>query len=438
MHTRIAACTVLAAAIGSVSCGTKSEGSDVRILPAENPESPLADNQARFHFVGRYDVATGKHTIVPAGVEGGALLTTKGFGVLADGNLQFDTLKSTYNGSNPTYGACPTNALCAQVKVTNLTSLPMDDVWIDVTSITSGWSVPNSSTIPPSYAPALNVSIGDWDYGPVSTSSSATTEWKFQGPAGATSFSYTVDALVTFSRTSYSGGADVSATFVDACALGGSVVATGAQPNKASWPLTLPFPVTIYDKTMPTRTATTATTGVIAENGFLTIDSTGLVNTGSNQGALTGTKATNYSLNPFWTSLSMVDATGTNTYSGSSSSVAAASKICTLTQGATGSRTFVVTWKNFTLAGTNSDENFSVVIHENTDAVDFSYGNLARGTGSQQTNDPDAHGGSAVIGIRGGSGTASTTWYDGSGKAGPLTSNSQISFTASPSNPTKK
>jgi hypothetical protein len=363
------------------------------------PALVLAPNQAVYEFVGRWDAEARVLSIEPLASSDPKGLAPKGFGVIANGNVGYATganvLGPKTAAEYPPDG-CPANNVCAMVTTTNLSSQTMESLYTEVSSITSGFGVSNSDSVPPGYSPPLYTGIGVWNSGTVAPGAGATKDWHFS--LGSGNFTFSIRALATFTRTSYSFVGPTAATFVDACTLSGhgELAGTGS--------VQLPFATSIYGVT-----ATVATVGV---DGIMGIGNIG--STTNNNGGFAGANAWNSSIAPFWDKIVL----------GSSS------KLCYATTGASETRQFIVTWSHVLQGGSLNDVSFSVAIDEKTDDFTLYYGVLNGGGGG--------HGAGASIGVRGATSAEVTAVWDNSTGSAPLSSNSKIVFTASPGNPAAK
>lgn len=288
-------------------------------------------------------------------------------------------------------GDYPDSAWCANVTLRHFFPRSLSNVYLQVTAIRdeNGNDLAGHGTLnsDPS-ALGLDASLGLFRY----TAPAATTpgvlgqsphnagarDWVFADPDGAVT-NITLRVVASLRYASYAMGASAQ-PFVDACA-------GGASTTQSSLSTTMPFPVTLYDVTSASLKA--------GERGVVTLGTTPLPSSGSSgtNVALPSTTAPKPAIFPFWDDLALKGASA---------------KMCTKTLGAAPNRQFVVTWSaaRFSFGADNpSSLNFSTILSEGSDRIDFVYGSMSSSNASR------ALGGTATVGVQDGTGKIATASY---------------------------
>lgn len=290
---------------------------------------------------------------------------------------------------------CVANQLCGSVTVQYNDAgggNKVDDVWAEIRDLVEpGVSVSNSNSIPAGYSPTIGYGQGRFKYGTLTSGAAATAkQWNFNLGAPfdpvTQDFYFNVDVYATYIHQSYSKGGTTGVD-VDACA-GGTVALNSGNGNNSTTTVSLPFPLTIYEKTGASTAAWVSSNGVFgvgtaAPDGF----NESLPSTTFN--------ASDGTVFAFWDQLN----------------ITAGGQVCYQTSGSAPNRTFTVTWKGMDIAASAPVEsmNFSIIAYEGTDVVDFQYSEPSTGVST------DTQGAGSTAGLQGPVGGALTSiqlWSD--------------------------
>jgi hypothetical protein len=319
-------------------------------------------------------------------------------------NVELNTPPATIK-----YGAtCPsgiTAAFCGDVTLNSFYTRPLNNVFVQVTSITGTYGNDLSTThnaIGSDSAPSWMTgtsSMGLWKYtatsattaGVIGTSpnNSGTRTWEFKDPDGAdTNILLRVVSTLTYKNYSISSS---SQAFFNACTL-----TNAGKIKTADVSATMPFGFTFYNLPATTsalfnRDGVVAFGGASPPNGLNTpFASTTLPENPASISVSPGVYV-------FWDMLNFNSSAG---------------GLCYGTTGAAPNRQFVFTWRN--LKGYGNGDNttaltFNAVLSEGTDTIDFVYGSMGSNVGADATyptitNAQRASGAKAVVGIQGPSG----------------------------------
>jgi hypothetical protein len=392
-------------------------------------------------YVGHYSRSTGRITFDPVqedGPSGGRPLG--GYVALSSNTVSLEDNGTTVLGP-ATFGggaSCAANQICAVVTVTNDSARLIENLRVEINTLTAGNSVANSDAIGTGH-PSTAGNNGGWNYGSLNASNgSNAAPWIFNTSAGA-DFNFTVKVWGSYTRTSYTASAvntmsiannttsanaawsDNAPAWRDAC-LTGTELFAGQSAYTAAY-VTPPFPFSVYDTTIDADTW--ADSLEISSAGTISLAGVG---TGANA-ALNGTGTPDYTFFPFWDDL-----------------VSTNGQVCSGldTTSASPNRRFVATWKNVSISGfPNSRLTFSAVMQEGSDRVWFLYHRWSASSTSCSTigtGSNEVRGGTATIGVRGPSGSASTQISLNSAvlPVHPITcpgAGAYYTLTAAPSNP---
>ncbi len=301
-------------------------------------------------------------------------------------------------------------SFCGNVTLRSFYTRPLNNVYVQVTSIVDANGVPvttfhggtNGDASPAAPATALDATQGLWRHPPAGASpnflgttaatNNGTRNWVFADPDGATT-TITLRVVASLTYKDYAKSVSTQA-FIDACTLSGSV---NAFPAESNFTASMPFPFTFYG-------VSAATQVIYNRNGVFAFEGT-LPPTGNNgtvfsytfQNKLLPESPAVVSVSPaaypFWDGLK----------------ANAGAQICRGTSGTTPNRKFVITWKN--LKGFNNADNstnltFSAILSEGVDTLDYVYSSMTGAAGNDlvyptMTNAQRAAGKNAVIGVEG-------------------------------------
>lgn len=292
--------------------------------------------------------------------------------------------------------ACSAGKFCSMVKLTNNLGRNVDEVYVEVYSLTpAGYEATNSDAPPTDYG--LSASKGLWSYGALANGASGTKQWDF-GLPGTEDFSFLFRIKATFLRTSYTLSTTNNATFIDACAMSGAttgqlkgVTADTLTATKAN--IKILFPFTTYGSVdYSAGNPLTNTVGWVSVNGVFGFGQ----RTGSGTNGPLPDANLEQAFFPFWDDL--------ETYTAGSRTPE--SQICYGTESYTEStvtnRRFVVTWQNVGIEGTAGAENlnFSVVLYEHLDRIDYLYNKMVSSQNTNASPNNRTRGSSATIGMQ--------------------------------------
>lgn len=295
---------------------------------------------------------------------------------------------------------CLLNQLCANVTITNDSSVMLDSVRVDIYDLDGGATIANPMSLGTNY-PSRSGSAGGWNYATLPGSGgSAARVWKFDTNAGA-DFSFNVAVWATYSRAGYSASSlgtisetnnvatadaawsDTVPAWRDACLVSGSTVISG-QTAFTTAGVTPAFPFSVFD----TLIDTDGWAGGLEVSSAGTLSITG-VSSGANL-VLTNSFASDDTFYPFWDALESTNGSVCAAVDPTSSAPA---------------RRFVATWKNVNIASLpDSRLTFSVVMREGSDDVWFLYHRWSTSPSdcsSSGTGSDLVRGAGATIGVRG-------------------------------------
>jgi hypothetical protein len=199
-------------------------------------------------------------------------------------------------------------------------------------------------------------------------------------------------------------------SFVDV-SIGGASVLAGTDDGTA--PLTLPFAFTFYGQSY--------TQVCVSANGAIYFAPSAASCTGVNDFANIGLALTTPNdwpaIFPYWTDLTF--------------QTPGAGSVFYQTQGAAGSRRFVVQWNNAMPGSSSSPVTFQAILSEGTNAILFQYKTVTLGAGN-----PASNGAQATVGIRNSGGGASNRLIEWSVNAPVLRDGAAILFASRPSDST--
>lgn len=305
-------------------------------------------------------------------------------------------------------------SFCGSVTLRSFYGRPLNNVHVQVTSITDTNGVPfstfhggiNSDASPAVPATQLDASLGLWRHpvlaaaqnflGTTAATNNATRNWVFADPDGATT-NITLRVVASLTYKDYQKTSSTQA-FIDGCSLTGSVTNTTATGNVTA---VIPFPFTFYGTGATTKVIYNRN-GVFAFGGTLPPSAdNGSSNNYTFKNVLLPETPTTKSVSPaayvFWD--------GLNSNLGG--------LLCHGTSGATPNRKFVMTWKNlkgFNNADGSTNLTFSAILSEGIDTIDYVYSTMTSAVGNDaiyptMTNAQRAAGKNAVIGVQGPAGS---------------------------------
>ncbi len=314
--------------------------------------------------------------------------------------------------------ACPgvapgTSAFCGNVTLSQFFGRPLDNTFVQITSVTdvNGSPLAGHAAIlddPPEMG--LDASLGLWKYTATASSSpgvlgqlpdnSGARDWVFANPDDADTYlGLRVVASLTYGGYTRSTS---SLPFVDAC-VGG--VDQGPVPTLQ---MLLPFPFTLYDTTEQAVTINRrgvialGATSLIAPATSLSLPASGNV---PNCAQIRQCTVPRPAIFAFWDAL-LYNAGG---------------GVCTQTIGVAPDRAFAVTWRRMARLSAEdigADYTFTAVLHEGTNVIDLLYGDMNGPL-------PNASGAGATVGVQNAAGTVATseskTQNYGTGARYPLT-----------------
>jgi hypothetical protein len=336
-----------------------------------------------------------------------------------DGNPGTGTVNNVELVTNSvTFGSACSGGLaasfCGSVTLRSFYGRPLNNVHVQVTSITDTNGVPfstfhggiNSDASPAVPATQLDASLGLWRHpvlgasqtflGTTAATNSSTRNWVFADPDGATT-NIALRVVASLTYKDYEKTTSPQA-FIDACTLPGKVSNTAAT---ASITAVMPFPFTFYGTSATTKVIYNRD-GVFAFGGTLPPSGdNGNASTYTFKNVLLPETPTTKSVSPaayvFWDGLN-------NNLGG---------LICHGTSGTTPNQRFVMTWKN--LKGFSDPDNstnltFSAILSEGIDTIDYVYSTMTSASGNDviyptMTNAQRAAGKNAVIGVQGPAGS---------------------------------
>lgn len=315
------------------------------------------------------------------------------------------------------YGtACPGGlaaSFCATVTLGSFYTRPLNNVFVQVTSIVdnNGVPLPGHGGINSDGAPSwlIDPGYGLWKHtaefaataGVVGTAPNnlAKRTWVFADPDGQET-NILLRVIATLSYKDYM-RTNSTQTYLNGCGLSGAVLV--GKPTRADTPVTLPFGFSFYG-IQATTSATFNRNGVVAFNGAVPPSG---ANTAFSSTFLPENTTPKITTSPglyvFWDKLN---------YNNS------ATGLCYGTTGMAPNRKFVFTWRNMKGFG-NSDNtanlSFSAILSEGSDTIDMAYGTMSGAVGNDATTFPTspttitnaqrAAGRKAVIGVQGPSGS---------------------------------
>jgi len=300
--------------------------------------------------------------------------------------------------------ACPgglTDSFCGTVTLGSFYTRPLNNVFVQVTSILDNDGVPMTghrginSDGPPSWL--SDSGYGLWKH----TAASATTTgvvgtapnnlaartWVFADPDGQDT-NLTLRVVASLSYKDYMKSTSTQA-YINACTF-----TNDGQPTLLDTTVTLPFGFSFYG-IQATKTATFNRNGVVAFNG-----------TAPPSGANTAFKST---FLPENTKLPVSVSPGLYVFWDKLNYNNTATAICHGTSGTAPNRQFVFTWRNMKGYG-NTDNStnltFSAVLTEGSDTIDLVYKTMSSAVGNDTvfttiTNAQRASGKKAVVGVQG-------------------------------------
>jgi hypothetical protein len=345
------------------------------------------------------------------------------------------TFGSACSGGNPA-------SFCGNVTLRSFYTRPLNNVYVQVTSVVDANGLPlstfhggiNADASPALPATTLDASQGLWRHPPAGASpnflgttaatSSWPRNWVFADPDGATT-TITLRVVASLTYKDYVRSTSM-ATFIDACTLPGGVTHTLATASNTA---TMPFPFTFYGVSGTTQ-ITYNRNGVFAFGGNAppTGDNGTVGNYTFKNKTLPETPAV-VSASPaayaFWDGLN-----------GNPGAL-----VCHGTSGTTPNRKFVITWKN--LKGFNDPDNstnltFSALLSEGVDTIDYVYSSMTGGAGNDSvypaiTNAQRAAGKNAVIGVQGPNGAVNiATPFPAAAGGSVIASGTKFRFTPVP------
>lgn len=322
------------------------------------------------------------------------------------------------NTTSVSYGAaCPSGVVqsfCGHVVLGNFYARSLNNVFVQVTAITdaNGADLAGHSAINSDGTPSwlTDSGLGLWKHtgsgvntagvvGTTATSKFAPRDWEFADPDGQDT-NIALRVISTLAYRDYTRSVSPQA-FLNACSLSGFASST---PTSGSTLATLPFPFTFYDA-QATTTVRYSRDGVVTFGGTLPPSAANAPFMNVNLPENPVTVSVSPGLFAFWDQLNY----------NSASSAQGTSSLCHVTTGAAPNRQFVITWRNMRGFNDTTDTTnltFSAVLSEGSDTVDFVYGNMLGGAGTDVNVYPSskvivtyaqrAAGKSAVIGFQGG------------------------------------
>ena len=310
------------------------------------------------------------------------------------------------SGGNPA-------SFCGNVTLRSFYTRPLNNVYVQVTSVVGANGLPLSTfhggimadASPAAPATQLDASQGLWRYPPIgaptnflgttAATNSWTRNWVFADPDGATT-TITLRVVASLTYKDYVKSTSTQA-FLDACTLSGGVPHPLPTPNTT---VTMPFPFTFY--------GTSGTTQVTYNRNGVFAFGANLPPTADN-GSVGAYKFKNKSL-PETPAVISASPAAYAFWDGLNGNPGAL--VCHGTSGVTPSRKFVITWKN--LKGFSDPDNstnltFSAILSEGTDIIDYVYSSMTGAAGNDViypaiTNVERAAGKNAVVGVQGPSG----------------------------------
>jgi hypothetical protein len=278
---------------------------------------------------------------------------------------------------------CTNGHMCALVTVENGTNRDIDRVFVQVTTITPGFEADGNPLSPVPTGYPLDDSMGLWEYGTlVSGGGGAQLQWDFPLPT-CDDFTFEVKVMGTVRRVSYVNNKQTLTTqaeWINACNLPGMTrVLQNAAPGDFVSDIPMPFPFTLYDLTFDADVLPIMSISANGALGFGQI-------TGDNLVLPDGTGVADYTMFPYWDTLSM-----------------SSEGVCYGVSGAAPNRKFVVTWVNANISQTTAAENltFSAVLSEKSDLIQFYYNRYSNTQTACTATSTANRGGSATIGIQG-------------------------------------
>jgi hypothetical protein len=306
--------------------------------------------------------------------------------------------------------ACPSNiatSFCANVTLGSFYTRPLNNVFVQVTSITDANGVDLSghgginSDAAPSWLP--DSGLGLWKH----TATKATTagvigtapdnfgtrDWEFADPDGQAT-NIVLRVVATLSYKDYTRTA-LTQSFFNSC----TATTNDGTPSTSDTPVTLPFPFTFYG-VQGTTASIYNRDGVVAFGGASPPpgDNVSFQNVILPENTATPHISTSPGVYVFWDKLNY-----NNT----------ATALCHGTLGTAPNRQFIYTWRN--LKGYNNNANtmnvsFNVIISEGTDTIDMVYGTMSGTPANDKTyptitNAQRAAGKKAIVGLQGPNGS---------------------------------
>ncbi|MBL8678854.1 MAG: hypothetical protein JNK05_06795 [Myxococcales bacterium] len=350
-------------------------------------------------YIGTYDHATGQLRFSRA--RNGSRVPSPGFAEASTDAVTLDDNGSSIFGVGLIdLEPCLVNQLCANVTITNDSSVSLGSVRIDIYDLDGGATIANPMSLGTNY-PSRSGSAGGWNYPTLAGSGgSAARVWKFDTNAGA-DFSFNVAVWATYSRAGYSTSSlgtissannaasadatwsDAAPAWRDACLVSGSTVISG-QTAFTTAGVTPAFPSSVFD----TLIDTDGWAGGLEVSSAGTLSITSVLS-GANL-TLSDSSAPDYTFYPFWDALESTNGSVCAAVDPTSSAPA---------------RRFVATWKNVNIASlSDSRLTFSIVIREGSDDVWFLYHRWSTSPSdcsSSGTGSDLVRAGGATIGVRG-------------------------------------
>ncbi len=365
--------------------------------------TPLRDQAIVGMYRGHYDAETGRLSFSRAmGVRDGRTPRPGFTQTLSDTVTLDDNGSSVFGAVAFAGGMCTADELCAVVRVTNDSSVQIEEVRVEIYDVTGGATLNGSDALGANY-PSNAGTAGGWGYGALAASGGQSSKnWRFATVGGA-SFDFSVAVWGTYLRSSYvasdvltlseANNADSASAawsnsapaWRDACLWGTQVIASATSFTSVS--VTPVFPSAIYGTAI--NTANWMGGLQVSSAGTLGLSSVA----SSANVALTDSGASNDTFYPLWDTLELTNG-----------------QVCVGADptSAAPDRRYVVTWKDANVSGlSDSRLTFSIVLQERTDNVWFLYHRWMTGDSgcsSDGTGSDSVRGGAATVGVRGSSG----------------------------------
>jgi hypothetical protein len=384
--------------VASIAASCSSEVPERPGTPQTPGDESPAQMQVLGEFIGHWSATTGRITFEPVrtaeGQRGG--VQPLGFTTVQEGTLEFSTpdvvigpLAGWHNGTG-----CAANRLCAIVRLENLSAgRPINNVFVEITSITAGFAGANSVAVPTGYP--LNNTRGLWNYGNLPQGGGNEVRWDFSLPNDE-DFTFQVRVAGMFLRDNYvfststvnasqnvntAAWSDAAPAWRDACAFPSHTTElVNATTPLFSSDIALPFPFALYSQTFDADSGNPLYISSAGALGLRRVTTFSNVN-------LPATSSLDFEIFGFWSDV-----------------VTGSDGVCYGIDptSAMPNRRFVATWRNASLASLpGSRLSFSIVLEEGTDRVRVLYNRWSSTSVDCEPFDDEIQGSRATVGIQG-------------------------------------